>query len=132
MKKHVLVVDSAPHSRYEIADSLKSEGFLISEAEDGREALSSIVEKFGRGEQYNLVLVSVRMQGMSDMGLIHELYENNIPVPTMVISDFLTRALITELVRNCCSDLLLVPFDQRELVKRVKDVLEKHEGGSLN
>lgn len=131
MAKHILVVDAESHTRFPVAIALKNAGYKMSEAGSKQEALTMLLDAREGGEPFDLLCVSVRMPGMGGMELIYELEKFNISVPVLAISDFVTRELMTELVRTCCSDLLVKPFEPQELDKRVRDILESHEKGFL-
>ncbi len=129
MKNNILVIDTMPNSRFAAAVALQKAGYKISEAEDEAAALSTILDAQEKGEPFDLLLIDVKMPGIHGVELIYKLERQCLSIPILVTTNHVDRILITELVRNCCFDLLVKPFDSQELVKRVGDILCRHEKG---
>ena len=64
----ILAVDDSVSMRQMVAFTLKSAGFDVAEAEDGKSAL-----ELARKEKFNLVLADVNMPGMDGIELIRAL-----------------------------------------------------------
>lgn len=85
MKKHIMLVDDSKTIRNLLAFVLKSEGYKITTAEDGLDALEKI---YSIEEPINLLIVDVNMPRMDGFTFIktirqQELYKD---VPIIVLS----------------------------------------------
>lgn len=129
MTKHVLIVDAVPDSRFSNVIALKNHGYITSESSDGSEALAMILDAQDNGTPFDMIVVAVQMPEMKGMELISELNKNTVSTPVLAISNLVNRTLMMELVRNCCSDLLLKPFDAQELAARIEGVMQRHDKG---
>ncbi|MCL4490635.1 MAG: response regulator [Nitrospirae bacterium] len=129
MAKHILVIDAVPHSRFAVVSALRKAGYEVSESGDQVEALSMILNTQEKGMPFDLLCADIRMPGMTGLELICELERRRVSIPIIAISNYVNRDLVTELVRNCCSDLLVRPFEPQELLQRAGEVLERYEKG---
>ncbi len=85
MAKRVLVADDKASSRELVRTVLASQGYEVSEAADGREALAMI-----RSERPDLVLLDLHMPALDGFGVVSELRADpsfrNIPVVALTAS----------------------------------------------
>src|SRR5947209_7901170 len=79
--KPVFVVDDDTGIREVIASVLEDEGFTVSTASDGEEALDQIAV-----EQPALVLLDLQMPGMNGWDVLASLREAHVPVPVVLMS----------------------------------------------
>jgi DNA-binding NtrC family response regulator len=128
MSEHILIVDDMKSIRYTAAFVLKEAGYRVSQARDGREALSFILEKRRGGDPVELLVTDVQMPGMSGTDLIRSLHQKNITLPTIVISGSFDSRLVQELVACGCAEMLSKPFSFWGLIRTVKAVLVKQKG----
>lgn len=127
MAKHILIVDDEPNFRFSAGIALKKEGYEISEAENGKEAFTMIMDAQKESRRFDLLLLDVQMPGMSGIELIKKLKKNSILVPILVVSAFPTKEHVAELVLNGCLQILSKPFEPSVLLKRVEEILERYE-----
>jgi DNA-binding response OmpR family regulator len=124
MEKHVLVVDDEPAVRYTLAFAFRMSGYEVSEAGDGEEALALILRAVADDALFDLLLVDIMMPRMNGEDLIGELKKKGIFLPTIVVTASRDMDLINRLLTKGCTDYFFKPYDIRELVNRVGDVLE--------
>lgn len=115
----ILVVDDEEYIRDVIIEYLNNEGYLTSQAEDGLEAKELL-----ENEKFDLMILDVMMPDMDGFTLLEEL-DNSKKVPTIILSargeeiDKLTG------FDKGIDDYLCKPFSPKELVARVKAILNR-------
>lgn len=115
----ILVVDDEEYIREVIVEYLNNEGYLTIQAEDGLEA-KELLEK----EKFDLMILDIMMPDMDGFTLLEEL-DNSKKVPTIILSargeeiDKLTG------FDKGIDDYLCKPFSPKELVARVKAILNR-------
>lgn len=115
----ILVVDDEEYIREVIVEYLNNEGYLTTQAEDGLEA-KELLEK----EKFDLMILDIMMPDMDGFTLLEEL-DNSKKVPTIILSargeeiDKLTG------FDKGIDDYLCKPFSPKELVARVKAILNR-------
>lgn len=116
----ILVVDDEPGVRRLACQMLEREGYGTMEAEDGREALALLsADPSGVA----LVLTDVRMPHMNGMQLEAAIRDEWPRLPVILMSGEVTREWIARLVREEPLRVLRKPFDQAELVEKVRALL---------
>tara|TARA_B100000029_G_scaffold498002_1_gene566248 strand:+ start:444 stop:1121 length:678 start_codon:yes stop_codon:yes gene_type:complete len=117
-KFHILVVDDDDKIRSLIKEFLSEKGFIVSSAENAEKAKSKI-EIFN----FNLIILDVMMPGQSGYELTKELKESkNIPIILLTAKgEVESRIHGLELGAD---DYLGKPFDPKELLLRVKNVIK--------
>ena len=122
--RRVLVVDDDADARWLAADALVEDGFEVSEAEDGHQAQ----EQF-QARSPDLVLLDLGLPGISGLDILKWLRATS-DVAVIVVTgrgEQSDRVVGLELGAD---DYVVKPFDQRELVARVKAVLRRGRGDS--
>jgi DNA-binding NtrC family response regulator len=116
----ILVVDDEPGVRRLACQMLQREGFKTIEAETGRQALAALVSHPGR---ISLVVSDVRMPEMNGLELEQAIREEWPALPVILISGEITREWVLRLVREVPLRLLRKPFEQGELMEKVRELL---------
>ena len=117
-KYHILVVDDDDKIRSLIKQFLSEKGFIISSAENAEKAKAKI-EIFN----YNLIILDVMMPGQDGYDLTKELKQTkNIPIILLTAKgEVESRIHGLELGAD---DYLGKPFDPKELLLRVKNIIK--------
>jgi two-component system cell cycle sensor histidine kinase/response regulator CckA len=113
----ILLVEDEPAVRKLFATALTRAGYRVYEARNGREALK-IFEKAGN---VDLVLTDMRMPYMGGAELTRHLRECRRTLKLVAISGY-PGTLDPELTH----DFLAKPFSRDELLKKVREVLDRH------
>ena len=117
-KFHILVVDDDDKIRSLIKQYLVEKGFLISTAENAENA-KKIIEIFN----FNLIILDVMMPGQSGYDLTKELKESkNIPIILLTAKGEVENRIHG--LELGADDYLGKPFDPKELLLRVKNVIK--------
>lgn len=124
MKKHVLVVDDESYFRFAAGTALKENGYKITEAENGKDALKMILKSRNGKDTFDLVMTDILMPGMSGMELIKEMKNNDIAIPILVTTGLVEKGLFKGQLRKSCLDYIEKPFETGEMLKRVETILQ--------
>ena len=114
----LLVVDDDQEILTLLSNWLTREGFTISTAISGEQALAEV-----HTNKPNLVITDLYMNGMSGMQLLSAIHSDNPLFPVIMLSG---QAQIPDAIKAThlgCSAFLTKPIDQTELLNQVKQVL---------
>lgn len=118
----ILVVDDETAMREGLTDNLVFEGYNVTGASNGQEALE-ILNK----QSFNLVVLDVMMPVMSGFDLCQTLRKNGNNVPIIFLTakgDEIDRVLGLEFGAD---DYISKPFSLRELLARIKAILRRNQ-----
>src|SRR6202171_3408323 len=116
----VLVIDDDENLRDTIGLMLEKEGFRALEAADGKTGLDQALTI-----RPNLILVDLRMPGMSGVEVCKQLRAAGVKTPLMVLSaigDEMDKVLLLEIGAD---DYVVKPFGTRELLARIRALLRR-------
>ena len=117
-KFHILVVDDDDKIRSLIKQYLVEKGFLISTANNAENA-KKMIEIFN----FNLIILDVMMPGQSGYDLTRELKESrNIPIILLTAKGEVENRIHG--LELGADDYLGKPFDPKELLLRIKNVIK--------
>ncbi len=120
-KPVILIVDDNPKNLQILGNYLRNEGFKVEFALDGKSALDWI-ERF----EFDLVLLDIMMPGMDGFEVCRII--KNDPVKQKIPVIFLTAKIETESIINGFDlgavDYVVKPFNQKELIARVRSHIE--------
>jgi len=121
MKKRILVVDDEPRMRRFVRMNLDLEGYDVSEADNGLEALAKV-----REEMPDLVLLDVMMPDLDGFETLRHIREfSSVPVIMLTVKgDEEDRIRGLDLGAD---DYVTKPFSPRELSSRIRAVLRRVE-----
>ena len=121
MKTKIMVVDDDPNIRELVRLYLEKEGFEVTCAERGDEAVKAF-----RAAPPNLMLLDVMLPGMDGWQVCREVRKiSNIPIIMLTAKDeTFDKVLGLELGAD---DYIVKPFDMKELVARIKAVIRRFQ-----
>lgn len=120
MKKHVLVVEDDSHIRLGLCDSLKAEGYEVTDCCSGSEALPLFKQR-----KPDLVVLDIMLPGKSGYDLCREIRAAKSRVPILMLSakgQEIDKVVGLELGAD---DYVTKPFSLRELLARVQALLRR-------
>jgi two-component system KDP operon response regulator KdpE len=123
-RRKILVVDDEERMVRFIRLNLEHDGFLVSEAFDGKKALQQL-----REEAPDLILLDVMMPGLDGFEVLQMIREVS-KIPVLMLT---AKGEEDDRVRGLelgADDYITKPFSPRELVSRVKAVLRRTESSS--
>lgn len=123
--RQVLVVDDEPHIRTVLRAYLEADGFEVSEASDGSEAIAAL-----RDGEPDLVLLDVMMPGLDGLEVLRQLRAFSDVYVIMITA----RAEEVDKLVGLgigADDYVTKPFSPREVAARVKAVLRRGRDGQV-
>jgi len=116
----ILVVDDDPTFRMTTAALLESDGYQVETAPDGQQAVEQL-----KHQQFDLLLVDLRMPGIDGISLVEALRLWGHGVPILMISGFGTVETAVRALQTGVDDFLQKPVEPDVLSARVADLLER-------
>ena len=121
----ILVIDDDENLRDTVSLMLEQEGFKTVLAADGRGGFEQAIML-----QPDLILVDLRLPGMSGVEICKQLRASQVSTPIVVLSavgDEIDKVLLLEMGAD---DYIVKPFGARELGARIRAVLRRSTAGS--
>ena len=109
-----------------LEDFLSDEGFLIQTATNGEEVIELCYEN-----TYDLYLFDINVPKINGIDLLRELRTKNDDTPTIYLTSYKDKEMLTQGFISGCDDYLKKPVDLDELLLRIQSLL-KRSGKSLD
>ncbi len=126
----ILIVDDERKVRVVLKNLLEMEGHEVREAEDGAYALKAVEE-----DAPDLVLSDIRMPGLDGLTLLKELKARAVPSDVILMTAHASAKTAVEAMRAGAHDYLIKPFENDEVLLRIKRLLDgkslKRENAAL-
>ncbi|HPF70075.1 MAG TPA: sigma-54 dependent transcriptional regulator [Candidatus Krumholzibacteria bacterium] len=124
MSRHVLIVDDEKNIRRTFGMVLGGEGFAVSTAESGEEALALV-----KDQKVDLVVLDVRLPGIDGIETLRRLRELDRELPVIMISGHATIATAVEATRVGAYDFVEKPLSRERLLVAVRNAVEMRSLG---
>lgn len=133
-KKHILLIDDSNLIQMSVRKTLEAEGYVIDSALTAEEAMNIIKT---RNKPYDLIVTDVHLPQKDGLYIIDTLkrnkdFEEYKQVPIMVLTSDATTATVRRAIEKGARDYLNKPFTTKELVRRVKKLLNEDEESLYN
>jgi two-component system NtrC family response regulator len=115
----VLVIDDEPAHRLMVRVVLGDAGFKVLEADNGASGLATL-----RAKPVDVVLLDMRMPGMSGLDVLHRLREGGTFPPVIMLTAFGNVGSAVEAMKQGAWDYLTKPTDNDELLAVVQKAAE--------
>lgn len=116
---HILVVDDDPKVRTLLRRCLEAEGFVVSEAETGPQALSSI-----GANNYDLITLDINLGEGDGFDVVRQVrHTSQVPIIMVTGKDDVIDSVVG--LELGADDYITKPFHVREVVARVRSVLRR-------
>jgi DNA-binding response OmpR family regulator len=122
MNEKILIADDEPNILISLEYLMKREGFAVSVARDGEEALAAIVQ-----ERPALVLLDVMMPKKSGFEVCQEVRATEAVKDTLIVM-LTAKGRDTDVAKGLglgADAYVMKPFSTRELVQTVRTLLER-------
>jgi two-component system response regulator PilR (NtrC family) len=116
---HILVVDDELSMRELLDVMLTKEGYQVSCAETGRNAIS-LIEK----TEFDLLLCDIRLGDITGIDVLKALRNQNKDTVVIMISAYATTEAAVEAMNEGAYDFVPKPFDNEELKQTIKNALK--------
>jgi two-component system response regulator HydG len=117
---YILVVDDEPSMRTTLSILLKKEGYQVSQASNGTEALKML--ELG---QYDMVLTDLKMEGVDGVELLRQVKAADPHTEVLIFTAYGTVTSAVEAMKLGAYDYIGKPFDEEELLLKVSRALER-------
>ncbi len=116
---HILVVDDEEHLAVGIKFNLEAEGFQVTVATSGIEAIDAVES----ADSVDLIVLDLMLPGMSGYEICEQLRESGHEMPILMLS---ARTLSEDRTRGFdvgANQYMVKPFELQELISRIKNLL---------
>ena len=124
-KNHILIVDDDNRIRDLLKDYLKENNYIISTAEDADQAKEKL-----RFLKYDIIILDVMMPGQNGYELTKEI-KKKIKVPIILLT---AKGEVENRIKGLeigADDYISKPFEPKELLLRIKNILNKESKVNL-
>jgi len=124
MQRHILFVDDSPTMRASVTFCLRNAGYLVTEAENGLDALDKLQQMWDGGQPPALILTDVNMPEMDGITFITKVKKGPSRfVPVLVLTTEGEKTMIERGRSAGASGWLLKPFQPEQLLWAVKKLV---------
>ena len=121
-KASILVVEDEENLHHALKLNLELEGYEITSAYDGNEALKAI-----KGEYFDLIIMDIMMPHLDGITVIETIRIQNNEVPILILSAKNNSADRVLGLKKGADDYLVKPFNLEELLLRVEKLISKNK-----
>lgn len=125
--KHIVLIEDEEHLHETLKLNLELEGYMVSSAFNGREAIQLLHQVAA-----DLVILDIMLPEVDGFSIIEHLRLNNNQVPILVLSAKNTSENKVHGLKLGADDYLTKPFNLEELLLRVGKLLHKNVPQSAN
>jgi DNA-binding NtrC family response regulator len=118
MNARILIADDDEVSCQLFAEALEAEGFHVDEVTSGGQALESLSD-----ESHDLLVIDVRMPGMSGLEVTRRVHEKYPALPIIVMTAFGSIETAVEAIQEGAFDFISKPMNLAELKRIVSRAL---------
>lgn len=121
-KSKILIVEDDLNLGFLLVDYLESQGFDVKLYNDGLSGLKGF-----QLQQYDLCIIDIMLPKMDGFTLIGKIKEVNKKIPIIILS---ARSMKEDKIKGFCigvDDYITKPFDEEELLYRVRAILNRTE-----
>ena len=119
MSKRVLIVDDEKNMRWVLGQALSGDGFDVSEAADGKEAVAAVAT-----QEPDIMVLDHRMPVMDGMEVLRTLRSKGSTFPIIMLTAHGNVALAVEAMKAGANEYLTKPFDLEELKLAIDKALK--------
>ena len=123
---HILVVDDDKRILELINDYLNKNNFRVSTADNAKKARKKI-----ENIEFDLIILDIMMPGESGLTLTNSLKKNNFKTPILLLSALGNPEDRIKGLEIGASDYLTKPFEPKELLLRIKNLVQKNKYSKL-
>ena len=120
MTDKILVVDDDQGIRFFLEEALTKKGYKVDSVASAEEALSKVKQ-----DAFNLILLDVRLPGMSGLDAIKKLRELDPSAPIIIMTAHGSRDMAIRAVQEGAYDFFTKPIKLNEFLVILKRALEK-------
>jgi DNA-binding NtrC family response regulator len=118
----ILLVEDDAEMRRLLVDELLDEGYVVSQATDGEEAVLKLAH-----EEYDLVITDLVMPKISGLDLLSEVRKTRPHIPAILITAFGDWSSLTQAYEKGACNYICKPFKIKDLKDAVRNALQKEQ-----
>jgi DNA-binding response OmpR family regulator len=119
---HILAVEDEPAMAELLQAALSEEGYLVTLAADGAQAL-----QLGQTSRFDLILLDLMLPGVNGFEVVQRLRKTRIQTPILVLTARDAPADVVKALDSGADDYLTKPFSLKVLLARVRAVSRRGE-----
>jgi two-component system response regulator HydG len=116
----LLVVDDEAGMRKSLAIMLRREGYAVTEASGGKDALAQL-----EGEVFDVVVVDLNMGELSGLDVLRHVKQMSSDIEVIVMTAYGTVESAVEAMKLGAFDFIAKPFQSEEILLRVRNAADK-------
>jgi len=116
----IFIVDDELVMRKSLSGWLERDGYEVDTAASGEEAIEKL-----KKTRFDLLLVDIKMEGISGLDVLKHVRENDPDVAVVMITAYGSISTAIEAIKNGAYDYLLKPFDPDELGVLIEKIVEQ-------
>jgi DNA-binding NtrC family response regulator len=120
MKPSILIVDDERSIRVGLKGLLAKEGYDVTVAENGAEALQLLDSR-----PCQLLLTDLRMPGLDGVSLLNQVRQRRPEIPVIMMTAYGSEKIAVEAMKAGAYDYIVKPFDNEEVKILVRQALEQ-------
>jgi two-component system, NtrC family, response regulator HydG len=121
MPVRILVVDDEQHIRNSLATWFREEGYDVSVAASGKDALAAVAR-----EGTNILLVDIKMPGMDGLELQRRVRELAPDATIIIMTAYASVETAVEALKEGAYDYIVKPFDPEAVSRLVRKAAERY------
>lgn len=118
-KEKILVVDDESSQRKMLKANLSLDGYTVSEADDGADAIARVSNEF-----FDLILMDNRMSQVDGIDALRQIKKISPGIPVIIITAYASVETAVEALQAGAHDYLTKPLDVDELRIKIRQTLE--------
>jgi len=121
-KANILLVEDEENLHDTLKLNLEMEGYSVTSAHDGNEALKTVQEEY-----FDLIIMDIMLPGMDGISVTENIRLNNNDVPVLILSAKNTGQDRVLGLKKGADDYLTKPFNLEELLLRIDKLIVKNK-----
>ncbi|MBS4043621.1 MAG: response regulator transcription factor [Chitinophagaceae bacterium] len=121
-KANILLVEDEEHMHHTIKLNFELEGYQVSSAYDGPQALKAI-----ENEYFDLIVLDIMLPELDGISVVENIRLKNIETPVLILSAKHSSVDRILGLKKGADDYLTKPFNLEELLLRVEKLIEKNK-----
>lgn len=122
--KKILIVEDEEGMRQTLTDILSEEGYEVSQAEDGFQALKKVKEMKSVNQHFQLALVDIRMPGINGVQTFKEIKKISPHTDVIMVTAYAVEEEIEEAIREGAFAIFHKPLDFKRLTSHIEKALK--------
>ncbi len=123
-RKKILIVDDQEGVRQTLGDILADEGYEVTLAENGYQAIEKINQASKEKESFQLVLMDICMPGINGVETFKEVKRISPQTDVIMMTAFTVEQLVEEAIRENAFAIVYKPFDLNRIIQYIENALK--------